>query len=109
MKKYNTKPTKGQWIKFPEDEEVEIKIRPFSLFSLTKVPSADTVDMSEVWNIFNYCIVDWKGIEGEEGPMECNEDNKRFVYDYDQDLVVFVTDHAAKLRDTVVGVDEAKN
>jgi hypothetical protein len=109
MKKYNTKPTKGEWIALPEDEEVQIKIRPFSLFSLTKVPSADDVDMSEIWNIFNYCIIDWKGIEGEDGPLECNEDNKRLVYDYDQDLVVFVTNHAGSLREKVVTGKELKN
>ncbi len=109
MKKYNTKPTKGEWIAHPDDKEVQVKIRPFSLFSLTKLPSADNVDMSEVWNIFNYSVLDWKGFEGEDGSLECNEENKKLVYDFDQDIVVFVTEKAGVLRDKVVGGKDLKN
>ena len=109
MKKFNVKTTKGEWLKFLEDEEVELNIRPFSLFSLTKVPSEETVDMTQLWNIFNYCLIDWKGIEGETGPMECNEENKKIVYDYDQQLVAFVVARASELRDNVVSKKEIKN
>ncbi len=109
MKKFNTKQTKGEWITHPDDKEVQIKIRPFSLFSITKIPSADNVDMSEVWNIFNYSVIGWRGLENEDGPMDCNEANKKLVYDFDQDLVVFVTSEAATLRDKVVGGKDLKN
>ncbi len=109
MKKYNTQHTKGKWITHPDDKDVQVKVRPFSLFSLTKLPSVDNVDMTEVWNIFNYVVLNWKGFEGEDGPMECNEANKKLVYDFDQDIVVFVTEQAGTLRDKVVGEKDLKN
>jgi len=109
MKKYNTHTTKGEWITLPSDEEVKFKLRPFSIFSLTKKPSEDNVDMSEMWNVFNYCVIDWKGLEGEDGSMDCNEDNKRIVYDYDQELVVFITNESTRLREKVIGGKGLKN
>ncbi len=109
MKKFNKKSVQGEWINFPDDKEVKFKIRPFTLFNITKLPSEDNFDIGQVWNIFNYSVVGWKGIEDESGPMECNEENKKLVYDFDQDLVIFVSEQASSLREKVISRKEIKN
>ena len=110
MKKFNTKTIQGKWITLPEDKEVQILIRPFSLFNLTKIPTEDTVDFEQFWGIFNYCVLEWKGFVDAEGkPLPCDEKNKRIVFDYDQEVIAFVTDEAGKLRDEVVPQKEIKN
>lgn len=110
MRKFNTKNIKGKWITHPEDKEVQVRIRPFSLFSFTKIPTEENVDMSQFWGIFNYCVLDWKGfVDSNDKPMKCTEENKRIVFDYDQDIILFVVNEASEMRESVVSEKEVKN
>ena len=110
MKKYKKKLALGTWIKFPEDKEVECRIRPFSLFNMTKLPNDETeLSIKQIWETFNYSLLDWKGIEGEDGSLDCNEENKRLVYDFDQELVMFIISESSKLREKIITLDEIKN
>lgn len=109
MKKFNTKLFKGIWVSCPDQESIQIKIRPFSIFSSTKNPADENFDLKEVWNQFNYCVTAWKGFQDENGDMECNEANKKIVFEFDQELALFVLKEASDLREKVCGAQELKN
>ena len=110
MKKYNIKNIKGKWVDFPDDKEVKLLLRPFSLFSFTKVPSDDSIDPKEFLPIFSYCVIDWKGfVDSDNNKLKCNDENKKIVFDYDQDIVIFVINEAGKIRDSVITEKEIKN
>jgi len=104
MRKYTVKPTKGVWIKFPEDDETEVLVKPMSVFALNKLPSDDNISFQQAWDIFNTMVADWKGIVDEDGnPIKCTEETKKMVYEFDQELVAFIMEESNKLRDQVVG------
>ena len=104
MRKINTKTTEGVWVKYPEDQDIQFLIRPFSIFNLQRMPSAENADFTidEYWTIFNYCLVDWKGIYDEnDKPLKCNEQNKKLIADHIQDLATFVIEEAVKAKGNV--------
>jgi len=112
MKKINTKPLKGKWFTFPDDEEISVLIKPFSLFNMNRMPSEniEDVNVADFFDNFKYVCLDWKGlIDEDDKPLECNEENKRVVYDYFQELVAFVIDNSMKSRNDVVSGESAKN
>ena len=110
MRTIKNKSIKGVWVPFPDDKDVQILIRPFSLFTMTKMPNEDDVDFTEFWNIFNYCVVDWKGINDEDNkPLKCNEETKKIVYDFDQELVGFIVEQSSNAREGLVSGKAVKN
>ncbi len=105
MRKFNIKPIKGVWVPLPDDKEVSVNIKPTSVFVLKKLPSDDAkITIEDGWNMFNAMLIDWKGIVAEDDkPIKCNEENKRMIFEYDQDLVSFVMEECNKLRESVIG------
>jgi len=99
MKKFNKKKLETTWETYEDD--VEFQIRPFKLLALAKLPNEDDFQIEQMWNMFNYVLTDWKGVEDESGPMECNEENKDIVFNYDQDIVVFCINKASEMREGV--------
>jgi len=92
------------WVKFPEDEEIQLKIRQFPTSQGMYIPGISDETMFEfAWKKFNYCIVDWKGfIDENEKPLECNEENKRYVYDYIEDIMMWASNEISKLKEDIV-------
>ena len=92
--KINTKSDKGIWFDYPEDEEVKFLIRPYPMSQLN-------LELSEVeagLNELQYCLVDWKGMYDEEGkPLECNKDNKTYIFDYYLKVRAFVKEKITEL------------
>lgn len=112
MKTINKKTLKGKWYKFPEDKDIEVLVRPFSVFSMTKPPSADAteINITDFYENFAYVLLDWKGIVDEDKkPLKCNDENKKIVYDFIQELSGFVVESSIKMRDEAVSNKEAKN
>jgi hypothetical protein len=110
MKKLSKKSTTAQWIKFPDDEEIELLIRPFSLFNLNKTPTETTFTIQDMWEVFNYSLIDWKGLVGDDDKkLEVIEESKALIFDFDQSIVSFVVEQASKLRESILSVPEAKN
>ena len=51
---------------------------------------------------FVYCLVDWKGLIGEDDkPFECNDENKAYIYDYYADVRDFVFNQQTVLKETI--------
>jgi len=110
MKKINVSKTKGQWFDYDKDSDVKFNLRPFTVFTLTKLPSEQTLSPEDFWNIFNYSLLDWKGIVGDDDKaLKCNEDNKKIVFEYDKEVVAFITGKITELRSGVIPEEEIKN
>ena len=77
---------KGKWYKF--SGAVEFLIRPFKATALEDVTSIEAISRFK----FMYCLVDWKGINGEDDktPLKCNEESKELFYDYYTDVTQFI-------------------
>ena len=78
--KINTKLTKGDWV----DYEAGIKfcLRPYP--SSLLYPIDDPIEQAkQVWKMYDYCLVDWSGLETDDGkPFTYNNNNKKYIYDY---------------------------
>ena len=79
---------------------------------MNKMPSEDAkeVNIKYFYNNFEYVVLDWKGmLNDDDKPLKCNEENKRIVYDYFQELVGFVIESSMKARESVMSNKSAKN
>jgi len=98
--------TEAKWVNYPEDAEVKFKIRSFptSMGMFLNGTDNDLIDFT--WKKFNYCVVDWQGINDEDSkPLECNEENKKFIFDYVQELMLWVS---TQVFDSTSGIVEKK-
>jgi hypothetical protein len=112
MRRFNTKQKKSEWFTpFEDDKEVKIKIQPFSLLNLTKVPSRDTFGIQELYDIFTNCVIDWKGIldSTDDKLMPCDDENKTRVFNQDFEMATLVVNRAISLKVQVVSEKEIKN
>ena len=98
----NTKLAKAKWITYPDDKDIQIKIRPFPMSK--GMWTGDESNLMEFgWKRFNYCVMDWKGLEEENGKkLTCNEKNKQFIFDYLQPLMVWITKQIVSSFDDIV-------
>lgn len=85
----------GTWYKYQDD--VELKVRAMRLSAL---PNLD-VSLENLAIQFDYCLVDWKGIETESGSaFKCNDENKQYIYDYYDGIREFVFAKQQELKDS---------
>lgn len=101
--KLNRSLLKSKWVTFEEAKGVSFEVRPFPA-SHNAVRSLSGEDKVEVfWKIFEYCLIDWKGVEGEDNKaLECNADNKRMLYDYSEAAMMFIITMSAKNKDKII-------
>ncbi len=89
MKVIKKKSIVEQWVEWKGD--VRLLLRPFAFSQGIFVPTNAKEVAEAMWVQFNYCIMDWEGIEDEDGnTLECNEENKKLLFDYVEDLLDFV-------------------
>lgn len=94
--KIDTKLAEAKWIDYEDDTEVKFKLRPFPMSQGIYVDSDDIIEYT--WKKFNYSVIDWKGITNEKDqPLECNDENKKFIFDYVQDLMMWIMVEISKL------------
>lgn len=80
------------WHENPNDPEIKVKIRRFPLSASLFAPNDPDGFIKLAWQRFNYCIIDWKGFtDTEDKPLECNDENKRAVFDFFEDILVWVS------------------
>jgi hypothetical protein len=108
MRKYNTKLREALWYPFPLDEEIELQLRMFPNSEAMMIEGAsENAIASGVWKVFDYCVVDWKGIlDEEDNAIPCNEENKLFIFEQDEELMGWVLDTVSNLKVTLI---EKKN
>lgn len=112
MSNFNLTKMKGTWFDYPEDKEVKFLIRPISVFSLKKMPSEENAGVTpqDYWNMLNHSLMDWKGINDNGKPIECNIENKKAVLDIEQNYGNFIIITATKLRnESIISEKETKN
>lgn len=111
MKKINKKQLQGKWIELEDDKSVSFLMRPASIFSMTNKPTEiANIDAANYWDMFNYSCVDWKGVVDDDNKtLECNGENKRLFFDYDQDTIIILISECLMMRPDIVSNEEAKN
>ena len=84
-----------EWIEFPEDKEIQFKIKPFTVLYLSKIPNQDAITPELAWEIFDNSLLDWKGIQTEDGKdLKCDSISKRLLAEQDLEILLFVVDRA---------------
>ena len=84
--KINTKITEGFWYKY--EGKVEFKIRIMKMSAIGSSTALGEIMADE----FIYCVEDWKGVKDEnDKDFECNEENKKFIFDYYAEIRSFVS------------------
>jgi hypothetical protein len=99
MLEINSSTESGKWFAYPDDPELQFKIRPTSLYSLKKAPGeAINIELSDVVDMYLYSLVDWKGV-GENGkPIQCSREAKlAFLNEYD-DIAAFIINKASEMK-----------
>jgi hypothetical protein len=112
MRKFETKVKKDEWYEpFEEEKDVKVKVKPFSILHLTRLPSGEgDFGPEQMFNVFKKCTVDWKGIVDDKGkPLPCTDENKTRVFDQDFELASLVVSHAISLKTQVLSEKESKN
>lgn len=99
--KINKKAVKSNWFDF--NEKVKFNLKPFP-FSSVKLSDVDAT----LWAQFDFCVIDWKGLEDDEGKaLKCDEENKRFIFDYVPELREFIFTSVRTYNEKING--EIKN
>jgi hypothetical protein len=90
MKVVNTKVVKEVWVTNDQDE-YKVKLVRFPLSRSLFAPNDPDAFVKLAWQRFDYCLLDWDGIVDEnDKPLECNTDNKRIVFDFDEDMMLWI-------------------
>ncbi len=85
----NTNLEKSIWCVY--EDGVELKVKPFPLTHGVFRMAMDNDLANQNWDLFDYCVEDWKGFENEKGEvLECNEENKRIVFNHFPQIIFFV-------------------
>lgn len=99
MKVVNTGVTEEIWVDNPDDKEVKVKIRRFPLSLSLFAPNEPDGVVKLAWQRFDYCIVDWQGfVDQDENTLECNSVNKKIVFDFNEDIMIWVANEINKLN-----------
>lgn len=87
-----------QWCKFKGN--VEFLIRPSKFSELDVVAFKEGNFNRVALGKFLYCIVDWKGLteEDKKTKLECSKENKEMIYDYYNDVRLFILNSIKKVE-----------
>jgi hypothetical protein len=106
MIKINKKNLKSEWFDF--DEGIKFLIRPFPLSERSLSPSTSNI-IEVLIKQAMYCLKEWEGVcDDEDNVLECNEENKKLLFDYSDDVVSFICDKSRELNDKIINMDEKK-
>lgn len=94
----NKKLKDEQWYDYTEKASFLIRNFPISELALMKDSEVDN-SMGVLVKTAEYCIMDWKGIEDEDGvKFECNEENKNYLLNFYPEILTFVTESIEKTK-----------
>jgi len=96
MKQLDLKKLEGRWYKY---KGFELLIRPMPA-SATPFRIDGTTTMGEYsFGTFNACVTNWKDLkDADNNVIECNEENKRVIFDNIDGIGAFVDKTQEKLR-----------
>lgn len=67
------------------------------------MPGSDEEFIQFTKKRFMYCVEDWQGIVDENGDeFPCTEENKEFMFDYVQEISLWVTSKLADQSDNIL-------
>jgi len=103
---FNRKKMKNKWFEF--DDDVSFLIKPFPLSERALSPSGTNI-IEIIMKQAEYCLVDWKGIVDENNkPIKCNEENKRFILDFSDELATFICECSKTMNEGIINLPSKK-
>ena len=103
----NKTKVKEQW--FDYDEDTSFLIRPFPLSERVLSPSGSIIHSLVIKQV-TYCLLDWKGFKDENGnDVKCTDENKKFILDYSEELILFISAKAKEMVNQLVNLPPKKN
>ncbi len=111
MFKLNTKANNPQWFKFPQDKEIEVRIRPASMYTFPRFPNDQGEYDLTPKDFCDMCvalIVDWKGVIDEnDKPVKCSIQNKLQAVEQIEGFSTWVMEKSTALSQGI-SVEEVK-
>ena len=81
-----------------ESDGYKVEIRRFPLSGGMFAPNDNSGLAKMAWQRFNYSVTNWEGLEDQDkNVLTCDEDNKKLVFDFDLDLLMWITGEINKL------------
>ena len=104
----NKQAFEGEWFDF--NDELKLFIKPVGYFDI-EIPSAlqgdaDRQKAAEI-SMLTKALVDWKGVEDDGKPVECNDEAKRIALNHYPSIRNFVAEKMLKLQNKIE--EELKN
>ena len=100
--KINRSIVDARWIDYEEDG-VKFKIQPFPMSMGMWLPNSDEEFIEFTKKRFLYCLIDWQGLVDEnDEELQCNEETKAFIFDYVQEISLWITGKLAETADSIV-------
>ncbi len=104
----------GYWFTYPDDEDIQIKIRPLfpdkakqltnkSIKIKKGIKEIDEEKLAELTR--NHVIEDWKGIEI-AGNIECTNQAKEILSKYCAEIITFILAKSNEIANTIASQDE---
>jgi hypothetical protein len=101
--KINKEAIAGEWIEHPEDD-VSFHIRPFPFSKGVWSFNEETAFVNSLRAQYDYALLGWKGIMNEdETDFPCNEENRKFVFDFVGKYRSFIVEESTKMAHTLAG------
>lgn len=106
--KINKSMIDAKWYDYELDNEVKFLIRQMPLSIGMWAANSPEEFMAFTRRRFLYCVQDWSGLVDEnDKEFPCTEENKEFVFDYVQEIPLWMTGKLASLADQII-YDEKK-
>ena len=101
----------GTWFTHPDEETLQFKIRPTSIYSLKKAPGeAVDIQLPDVVDMYMYCLVDWKGVGGTDNKaLKCNKENKLAFLNQHDAFIAFIITKAGEIKSDFDEAQAVKN
>ncbi len=112
MFKLNTKANAPQWFTFTKDKQIEVRIRPASLYTFPRFPN-DQGDFEltpkDFLDMCSALIVDWKGVNDEDNkPVKCSINNKILALEQIDDLSAWVMKNSTEISESIKVIEAKK-
>lgn len=106
MIKIDKNKSNKQWFEYSEG--VEFLIKPFPLSERALSPSNSNITEILIKQAM-YCLQDWKGVvDSEDKPIKCSDENKKFIFDFSHDIVIWVCEKSHEMNNGIVNLPSKK-
>ena len=107
MRKISKNKIKSKWVNFDKDPDVKFKLRPVPINNILLGVALEGDRKKIIWDKFNYALEEWEGMTDEnDKPLPCTEENKKFVFDWDEEILLFIGNKLGAAPDDINPIEK---